>query len=95
MLFNLVGVNGCIVMCTRDGKSEVELATKQEESYRGKVNNLSQASHVSCFGHLESVDKLAFSRQLVHEFSTRKVTNQWVRDLEELTYLIGCEITGS
>ncbi|CAN6586152.1 unnamed protein product [Malus baccata var. baccata] len=63
----------------------VELATKKEESYRGRVNNLSQASHVlgvlrhkfndahlanfraSYFGHLDSVDKLTFNGQLMHE----------------------------
>ncbi|RXI01240.1 hypothetical protein DVH24_001474 [Malus domestica] len=81
----------------------VEPATKQEESYRGSVNNLSQASHVlgvlhhkfndahlakfkdSCFGHLEMGN--------LHELSICKVANQGVKDLEGLTYLIGCEVT--
>ncbi|KAB2597298.1 hypothetical protein D8674_000218 [Pyrus ussuriensis x Pyrus communis] len=48
----------------------------------------------SCFGHLESVDRLAFNRQLVHILSFRRVANQRVKDLEGLTYLIGCEVTG-
>ncbi|RXH76928.1 hypothetical protein DVH24_019816 [Malus domestica] len=86
----------------------VELATKKEESYRGRVNNLSQASHVlgvlrhkfndahlanfraSYFGHLDNVDKLTFSGQLMHELSIRR----GVKDLKGLTYLISCEVTG-
>ncbi|RXH76984.1 hypothetical protein DVH24_019872 [Malus domestica] len=43
----------------------------------------------TCFGHLQGVDELAFSEQLVHELSLRRVRNQGVKDLEGLTYLIG------
>ena len=69
-----------ILLCVLEMANEgVELTIKGEEYYRGRVNNLSQASHVlrvtrhkfndaqladfsaTCFGHLESVDKLAFS----------------------------------
>ncbi|CAN6583639.1 unnamed protein product [Malus baccata var. baccata] len=79
----------------------VQLATKEEESYRGRVKNLLHASHMlslahfreSCFGHLDSVDRLTFSGQLVHELSLHRVSNQGVKDLEGLTYLIGCEVT--
>ncbi|CAN6698002.1 unnamed protein product [Malus baccata var. baccata] len=47
----------------------------------------------SCFGHLESVDSLAFSSQLVYELLLYKVGNQRVKDLERLTYLIGYKVT--
>ncbi|RXH92052.1 hypothetical protein DVH24_021075 [Malus domestica] len=75
----------------------VQLATKEEESYRGRVKNLSHASHMlsvmeSCFGHLDSVDRLTFSGQLIHELSLHRVSNQGVKDLEGLTYLISCEV---
>lgn len=81
--------------------------TREEESCKGKVSNLSQACHVlgvmrqkfndtkivafraTCFGHLEHIDKLAFSGQLLHELSLCKVA----KDLKGLTYLIGCEVT--
>ncbi|CAN6573159.1 unnamed protein product [Malus baccata var. baccata] len=84
-----------------DGNLGVQLATKEEESYKGMFKNLSQVSHVlgvmcqkaSLFDHLEHVDKLAFSGQLVHELSLRRVANQGVKYLEGLTYLIGCEVT--
>ncbi|RXI09420.1 hypothetical protein DVH24_034037 [Malus domestica] len=97
----------CVLEMANQG---VELATKEEESYRGRVNNLSQASHVlgvmrhkfkdaqladfsaSCFGHLESVDRLAFNGQLVHILLIHRVANQGMKDLEGLTYLIGCEV---
>ncbi|CAN6678101.1 unnamed protein product [Malus baccata var. baccata] len=38
-------------------------------------------------------DELDFSRQLLHELLLRRVANQGVKDLEGLTYLIGCELT--
>ncbi|RXH71052.1 hypothetical protein DVH24_015674 [Malus domestica] len=62
------------------------IATKEEELYRERVDNLSQPSHMlgvmcqkfndtqlagfraSRFGHLESVDRLTISGQLVHKF---------------------------
>ncbi|RXH81049.1 hypothetical protein DVH24_004963, partial [Malus domestica] len=48
---------------------------------------------VTYFSYLQGVDELAFSEQLVHELSLRRVENQGVKDLEGLTYLIGCELT--
>ncbi|RXH75941.1 hypothetical protein DVH24_042728 [Malus domestica] len=36
-----------------------------------------------------------FSGQLVDELSLCRVANQEVKDLEGMTYLIGCELTGS
>ncbi|RXH71039.1 hypothetical protein DVH24_015661 [Malus domestica] len=38
-------------------------------------------------------DELDFSRQLLHELLLHRVENQGVKDLEGLTYLIGCELT--
>ncbi|KAB2635734.1 hypothetical protein D8674_026268 [Pyrus ussuriensis x Pyrus communis] len=46
----------------------------------------------SYFGYLESVDRLAFSGQLVHELLICRVANQGVKNLEGLTYLIAYDL---
>ncbi|CAN6711600.1 unnamed protein product [Malus baccata var. baccata] len=61
------------------------------------------ASMSACSGgllrqSLNDVQKAAFrasyySGKLLHELSLRRVKNQWVKELEGLSYLIGCEVT--
>ncbi|CAN6707228.1 unnamed protein product [Malus baccata var. baccata] len=80
-----------VLLCVQEMANQgVELTKKhEEESYREglttflKLFNDAQLAEfkASCFGHLKSVDRLAF------------VENQGVNDLKGLTYLIGCEVT--
>ncbi|CAN6711529.1 unnamed protein product [Malus baccata var. baccata] len=72
----------CVLEMANQG---VELATKEEESYKGRVNNLSQASHI-----------LGAMR---HKFKDAQLTDfsascfgHLENDLEGLKYLIGCEV---
>ncbi|RXI09862.1 hypothetical protein DVH24_001606 [Malus domestica] len=57
---------------------------------RQKFNDTKIAAfRATCFGHLDHIDKLAFSGQLLHELSLCRVA----KDLKGLTYLIGYEVT--
>ncbi|CAL8990914.1 unnamed protein product [Prunus brigantina] len=46
----------------------------------------------SCFGHLLNIDKIQFSGQIVHGVVLRRVTGQGVKDLDGLSFLIGCDV---
>ncbi|KAI5317665.1 hypothetical protein L3X38_037372 [Prunus dulcis] len=46
----------------------------------------------SCFGHLLNTDKIQFSGQIVHEVVLRKVAGQGVKDLDGLSFLLGCDV---
>ncbi|KAI5334192.1 hypothetical protein L3X38_024325 [Prunus dulcis] len=45
----------------------------------------------SCFGHL-NIDKIQFSGQIVHGVVLRRVAGQGVKDLDGLSFLIGCDV---
>ncbi|BBG94754.1 hypothetical protein Prudu_003113, partial [Prunus dulcis] len=46
----------------------------------------------SCFGHLLNIDKIQFSGQIVHGVVLRRVAGQGVKDLDGLSFLIGCDV---
>jgi len=46
----------------------------------------------SCFGHLLNIDKIQFSGQIVHGVVLRRVARQGVKDLDGLSFLIGCDV---
>ncbi|KAI5312265.1 hypothetical protein L3X38_041438 [Prunus dulcis] len=46
----------------------------------------------SCFGHLMNIDKIQFSGQIVHGVVLRRVAGQVVKDLDGLSFLIGCDV---
>ncbi|CAL2240348.1 unnamed protein product [Prunus armeniaca] len=46
----------------------------------------------SCFGHLLNIDKIQFSGQIVHGVVLRRVAGQSVKDLDVLSFLIGCDV---
>ncbi|KAI5312339.1 hypothetical protein L3X38_041512 [Prunus dulcis] len=46
----------------------------------------------SCFGHLLNADKIQFSGQIVHGAVLRRVAGQGVKDLDGLSFLIGCDV---
>ncbi|KAI5343988.1 hypothetical protein L3X38_011865 [Prunus dulcis] len=46
----------------------------------------------SCFGHLLNIDKIQFSEQIVHGVVLRRVAGQGVKDLDGLSFLIGCDV---
>ncbi|CAL2247232.1 unnamed protein product [Prunus armeniaca] len=46
----------------------------------------------SCFGHLLNIDKIQFSGQIVHGVGLRRVAGQGVKDLDGLSFLIGCDV---
>ncbi|CAL8133870.1 unnamed protein product [Prunus armeniaca] len=46
----------------------------------------------SCFGHLLNIDKIQFSGQIVHGVVLRRVAGQCVKDLDGLSFLIGCDV---
>ncbi|KAI5343095.1 hypothetical protein L3X38_010971 [Prunus dulcis] len=47
----------------------------------------------SCFGHLLNIDKIQFSGQIVHGVVLRRVAGQGVKNLDGLSFLIGCDVT--
>ncbi|BBH01460.1 BURP domain-containing protein, partial [Prunus dulcis] len=46
----------------------------------------------SCFGHLLNIDKIQFSGQIVHGAVLRRVAGQGVKDLDGLSFLLGCDV---
>ncbi|BBH09082.1 hypothetical protein Prudu_021485 [Prunus dulcis] len=46
----------------------------------------------SCFGHLLNIDKIQFSGQIVHGVVLRRVAGQGVKDLDGLSFLLGCDV---
>ena len=46
----------------------------------------------SCYGHLLNIDKIQFSGQIVHGAVLRRVAGQGVKDLDGLSFLIGCDV---
>ncbi|CAL8135763.1 unnamed protein product [Prunus armeniaca] len=46
----------------------------------------------SCFRHLLNIDKIQFSGQIVHGVVLRRVAGQGVKDLDGLSFLIGCDV---
>ncbi|KAI5353596.1 hypothetical protein L3X38_006490 [Prunus dulcis] len=46
----------------------------------------------SCFGHLLNIDKIQFSGQIVHGVVLCRVAGQGVKDLDVLSFLIGCDV---
>ncbi|KAI5328655.1 hypothetical protein L3X38_028052 [Prunus dulcis] len=46
----------------------------------------------SCFGHLLNIDKIQFSGQIVHGAMLRRVAGQGVKDLDGLSFLLGCDV---
>ncbi|BBG93949.1 BURP domain-containing protein [Prunus dulcis] len=46
----------------------------------------------SCFGHLLNIDKIQFSGQIVHGIVLRRVAGQGVKDLDGLSFLLGCDV---
>ncbi|CAL9028733.1 unnamed protein product [Prunus brigantina] len=46
----------------------------------------------SCFGHLLNINKIQFSGQIVHGVVLRRVAGQGVKDLDGLSFLIGCDV---
>ncbi|CAL2256965.1 unnamed protein product [Prunus armeniaca] len=74
--------------------SNVELVWPESEAYSSRVNNCSHTNSslaairaklsaeqfkTSCFGHLLNVDKIQFSRQIVHGVVLRRVAGQGLR----------------
>ncbi|KAI5338386.1 hypothetical protein L3X38_017657 [Prunus dulcis] len=46
----------------------------------------------SCFGHLLNIDKIQFSGQIVHGAVLHRVAGQGVKDLDGLSFLLGCDV---
>ncbi|KAI5343286.1 hypothetical protein L3X38_011162 [Prunus dulcis] len=46
----------------------------------------------SCFCHLLNIDKIQFSGQIVHGAVLRRVAGQGVKDLDGLSFLLGCDV---
>ncbi|VVA41523.1 PREDICTED: LOC109947069 isoform, partial [Prunus dulcis] len=46
----------------------------------------------SCFGHLLNIYKIQFSGQIVHGAVLRRVAGQGVKDLDGLSFLLGCGV---
>ncbi|KAI5348827.1 hypothetical protein L3X38_001714 [Prunus dulcis] len=46
----------------------------------------------SCFGHLLNIDNIQFSGQIVHGVVLRRVAGQGVKDLDGLSFLLGCDV---
>ncbi|CAL8163084.1 unnamed protein product [Prunus armeniaca] len=87
--------------------SNVELVWPESEAYSSRVNNCSHANSslaairvklsakqfkTSCFGHLLNIDKIQFSGQIMHGVVLRRVAGQGVKDLDGLSFLIGCNV---
>ncbi|KAI5354936.1 hypothetical protein L3X38_007831 [Prunus dulcis] len=46
----------------------------------------------SCFGHFLNIDKIQFSWQIVHGVVLHRVAGQGVKDLDGLSFLLGCDV---
>ncbi|CAL2228781.1 unnamed protein product [Prunus armeniaca] len=74
------GVNNCSHENSSLAVIRAKLSAEQLEQFK-----------TSCFGHLLNIDKIQFSGQIVHGVVLRRVAGQGVKDLDGLSFLIGCD----
>ncbi|CAL9024513.1 unnamed protein product, partial [Prunus brigantina] len=74
-------VNNCSHANSSLAAIRAKLSTEQLEQFK-----------TSCFGHLLNIDKIQFSGQIVHGVVLHRVAGQGVKDLDGLSFLIGCHV---
>ncbi|KAI5313107.1 hypothetical protein L3X38_042281 [Prunus dulcis] len=74
-------VNNCSHANSSLAAIRVKLSAEQLEQFK-----------TSCFGHLLNIDKIQISGQIVHGVVLRRVAGQGVKDLDALSFLIGCDV---
>ncbi|CAL2271198.1 unnamed protein product [Prunus armeniaca] len=74
-------VNNCSHANSSLAAIRVKLSAEQLEEFK-----------TSYFGHLLNIDKIQFSGQIVHGVVLRRVVGQGVKDLDGLSFLIGCDV---
>ncbi|CAL2270918.1 unnamed protein product [Prunus armeniaca] len=74
-------VNNCSHANSSLAAIPAKLTAKQLEQFK-----------TSCFGHLLNIDKIQFSGQIVNGVVLRRVAGQGVKDLDELSFLIGSDV---
>ncbi|CAL2270125.1 unnamed protein product [Prunus armeniaca] len=74
-------VNNCSHANSSLAAIRAKLSAKQLEQFK-----------TLCFGHLLNIDKIQFSGQIVHGVVLHRVAGQGVKDLDGLSFLIGCDV---
>ncbi|CAL8991837.1 unnamed protein product [Prunus brigantina] len=74
-------VNNCSHANSSIAAIRAKLSAEQLEQFK-----------TSCFGHLLNIDKIQFSGQIVHGVMLCRVAGQGVKDLDGLSFLIGCDV---
>ncbi|CAL8168635.1 unnamed protein product [Prunus armeniaca] len=74
-------VNNCSHANSSLAAIRVKLSAEQLEEFK-----------TSYFGHLLNIYKIQFSGQIVHGVVLRRVVGQGVKDLDGLSFLIGCDV---
>ncbi|KAI5338775.1 hypothetical protein L3X38_018047 [Prunus dulcis] len=74
-------VNNCSHANSSLAALQAKLSAEQLEQFK-----------TSCFGHLLNIDKIQFSGQIVHGAVLRRVAGQGVKDLDGLSFLLGCDV---
>ncbi|KAI5354939.1 hypothetical protein L3X38_007834 [Prunus dulcis] len=74
-------VNNCSHANSSIAAIRAKLSAEQLEQFK-----------TSCFGHLLNIDKIQFSGQIVHGVVLRRVAGQGVKDLDGLSFLLGCDV---